>query len=274
MTSFRPSTVRRLPGRLGVVLSAASAVLVLGACSPGTTLQAGLDQVSPLRAAPSPSPSGTATGATGAAPAGGGAPTGQAPASTGPAKPAPAPSVAATATGWGQANGTTWVTAQLRNGGDATGASSVEVVAYGSGDRVLGFGRTAAVQVDPGQVTAVGTLLDVPSQERIRRLDARVRTAPVIAPRSTSFTLGGVNVRPGSSDSPARLLATVTTTDPAPTTVTALCYDRAGNIIGGGATALGTLSPGGLTAFAVNPLVVPAAPARCSVYTAVLAPAA
>src|SRR4051812_5635556 len=199
------------------------------------------------------------------------------PASTSPAASAaarPQVTMAVRASGWGQANGTTWVTAQLRNTGSTAGAASVDFIAYGSGNRVLGYGRSAAVQLVSGQTTAVGALLDVAAGEHVQRLTTTLDTALLPAARPGAPTIAGVNLRPATEDAPARLLATINTSVATPVMVTALCYDAAGRISGGGATTLAALPAGGLTPFALTPLVVPNTPARCSVYTAIpVAPA-
>jgi hypothetical protein len=184
--------------------------------------------------------------------------------------PATQPAVRVVASGWGQTAGNTWVTATIRDDGAGAGSSAVTFTAFGSEDRVLAFGTSAVVQVVPGQTTAVGTLLDVPPGEAVVRLRADVSTKPVQRPRETHYIIGGVNVQARAQASP-RLLAVLTTPQAAPTLVTAVCTDKRGRILGGGATSLGTTAAGGLRAFAVDPLVVPAVPARCSVYTAVTA---
>jgi hypothetical protein len=174
------------------------------------------------------------------------------------------------ASGWGQTAGSTWVTATLHGDGDAAGSAAVTFTAYGSSGQVLAFGTSVAVQVVPGQTTAVGTLLDVPAGEQVAKLRTDVATTLLSRPKTTRYMLGGVNVQARDEGAP-RLLATVSTAVAAPTLVTAVCVNKAGQILGGGATALGTLPPGGLKAFAVDPLVVPTRPANCSVYTAVTA---
>jgi hypothetical protein len=96
------------------------------------------------------------------------------------ATPAPVPAVRVAGSGWGQAAGSTWVTATVRDDGTGAATAAVTFTAFGSGGRVLAFGTSAA-------------------------------------------------------------------------------------------TSLGTRAAGGLRALAVDPLVMPAAPSRCSVYTAVTA---
>jgi hypothetical protein len=160
------------------------------------------------------------------------------------------------------------VTATVRDDGTGAGSAAVTFTAFGSAGRVLAFGTSAAVQVVAGQTTAVGTLLDVPPGEAVVRLQTDVKTQALPRPREARYVIGGVNVQARDQGQP-RLLATLTTPQSVPTLVTAVCTDRAGRILGGGATALGTTPAGGLHAFAVDPLVVPTLPARCSVYTAV-----
>jgi hypothetical protein len=172
------------------------------------------------------------------------------------------------ASGWGQAAGSTWVSATLHGDGSGAESATVTFTAFGTGGRVLAFGTSAAVQITRGQTTAVGTLLDVPPGEAVVRLQTDVKAQPLPRPREARYVIGGVNVQARDQGQP-RLLATLTTPQSVPTLVTAVCTDRAGRILGGGATALGTTAAGGLRAFAVDPLVVPTLPARCSVYTAV-----
>ena len=93
----------------------------------------------------------------------------------------------------------------------------------------------------------------------------RSTTAVLVTPNPARTSTAGINLE----RSGRRLLGTVTSDATAHVAVTAVCYDTAGRIIGGGSADVGSLTPGAASTFSIDGMTVAAVPQRCAIYTAV-----
>ena len=165
-----------------------------------------------------------------------------------------------------------WAVAVIRNRTDRIAGLNVSFSAYDAAGKVLGQSDTSAPIVRAKATVAAGTQIEVPRGKRIAKVTATANILDNLSQKDTSansrFVASGVRYQPEEytdgkvvGEIVSQYRDTVNQVY-----VGAVCYDAAGNIIGGGEHYVEQIGPGQHVGFQSDNLIVSTRPARCEVY--------